>query len=201
MVSCRILTDNNVEVLLNIAQENGHKTRSHWISTQWYCRCTSQCLSEIKQSKQGQSLNTKVSFTCTPTIKFYYSDRSQSIRGKVRPLDTTEKHEHFKLTGCAEKAGLPAVEGQFLLTVLWLAEDGGQLLLASSVAKVGDVLVGFVGQMRRGQLRVVVLDHDPHLILCPGEEDRREEEQKTIPSSHHRTPVSVQRRGCLEAKG
>lgn len=50
--------------------------------------------------------------------KYLHSDRSQNTLGKVRPFDTTEKHEHFKLTGCAEKPGLPAVEGQFLLTVL-----------------------------------------------------------------------------------
>lgn len=86
--------------------------------------------------------------------------------------------EHSPPTGRAEKAGLPAVEGQLLLAVLRLAENGGQLLLVRSVVKVGDVLVGFVGQMSRGQLRVVVLDHDPNLVLCPGEQGRREGEQK-----------------------
>lgn len=96
------------------------------------------------------------------------------------------QREHSTLTGCAEKAGLPAVEGQFLLAVLRLAEEGGQLLLASSVVKVGDVLVGLVGQMSRSQLCVVVLDHYPNLVLCPGEQDRRGEEQKTIASSHQR---------------
>lgn len=72
------------------------------------------------------------------------------------------------------------MEGQFLLAVLRLAEDGGQLLLAGSVVKVGDVLVGVMGQVRRGHFCVVVLDHDPHLVLCPGEQDqtgrRRENE-------------------------
>lgn len=68
-------------------------------------------------------------------------------------------------TQSVEEAGLPAVVGQFLFAVLWLADGSQQLLLLRWVVEVNRML----GHSRRGshsgQLSVVVQEHHPCVFL------------------------------------
>lgn len=68
-----------------------------------------------------------------------------------------------------EEAGLSAAVGQFLFTVLGLADDGRQLLLSGRVVEVDKVLFCLRRHMDGGQFCVVVPDHHPCPVLCIGE--------------------------------
>lgn len=90
-------------------------------------------------------------------------------------------HSTVSLTWHVEQAGLPAVVGQLLLAVLWLAGDCCQLLLFRSIVKVWYMLVSLRGRMHSGQFGVIMLDHHPCHVLWGRDENSWDTEEEKIP--------------------
>lgn len=90
----------------------------------------------------------------------------------------------WAITWSVEEAGLPAVVGQLLFAVLWLADGGQQLLLFGRVVKVDWVLVYTRSRSDSGELCVVVLDLRPCVLLW---RERTQTQNKRILASSCRS--------------
>lgn len=95
------------------------------------------------------------------------------VEWREHPIIHSEVHVEggFEiLLACrVEEAGFPAVVGQFLFTVFWLAEDGRQLLLSRRVVEVDEVQFCLRRHVHGGHFCIIVLDHHPCRVLWVGE--------------------------------